>query len=85
MAAVDKVVAAVSRSGVRLFQLVGSVPYTRLDGTATTLALWRGHCRQCGNAFTIATPMPVEDSRMSSKAFERVHCDAHKRGAKRCR
>lgn len=78
-----RMIAAASRSGIRLFYFESTIPYTRRDGTETMLAVWRGHCRQCGEVFTIATPMPGEDGCMAGKAFERVHCDAHKRRAKK--
>lgn len=58
----------------RLFLFAGAEPYTRKDGTATTLLCWRGSCLVCGAGFTVKTPAGVE----GSKAFGRKHCDTHK-------
>jgi hypothetical protein len=78
-------VAVQARKGAaRLFWLTGTVPYVRKDGTATTLAVWTGRCRECGETFTVATRMPsLIDGCIASKAFDRVHCDHHKRQPKR--
>lgn len=35
----------------RLFHLVSVQPYTRKDGSASAVAVWRGTCRVCGSAF----------------------------------
>lgn len=78
-------VAVPARKGAaRLFWLTGTVPYVRMDGTATTLAVWTGRCKECGETFTVATRMPSPiDGCIASKAFDRVHCDHHKRQPKR--
>lgn len=81
---IHKAVAVAGKGAPRLFLLVGTAPYTRLDGTQTELALWEGRCRRCGSPFIIATPMITPETfRLSSKAFGRCHCDIHKRGAKK--
>lgn len=60
------------------FSLVGTRPHTRKDGTETVLYIWRGSCRLCGAGFEVATPAPAADGTVSTNAFGRVHCDAHK-------
>ena len=67
----------VTRSG-RRFKAAGTEPYQRLDGTWTVLKLWLGTCGTCGTPFLVKTPGESKDSRRSH-AFDRVHCDEHKR------
>ncbi len=66
--------ATVKTQDGRLFAFTGAEPYTRQDGTATTLLCWRGACAICGAAFTVKTPPLMADT----KSFGRKHCDAHK-------
>lgn len=61
----------------------GTRPHTCVDGRKVTLYVWRAFCRVCGAPFEVMTPPPDEEGRVHSKAFERVHCDLHKRGARR--
>jgi hypothetical protein len=63
------------RHGTRIFRHVGTEPYQRLDGTMTTLSVWRCACVQCGTPFHIKTPANAR----SSKAFGVVHCSEHRR------
>lgn len=65
---------AVTACDGRTFGWYGVDPYTRKDGSKTTLLLWRGACAVCGEPFTVKTPQQPS----SSKAFARKHCDAHK-------
>ena len=58
----------------RLFSFTDAEPYTRKDGTDTTLLCWNGACTVCGAGFTVKTPQQLE----GSKAFGRKHCEAHK-------
>jgi hypothetical protein len=76
-----RMIAAPERTGARLFYFEKIAPHTRLDGTEVPLAVWRGHCRQCGNAFRVTSPMPGVDGRITSKSFCRVHCNDCKRGS----
>lgn len=65
-------------AGIDRFTRTGEAPYTRKDGTQTTLATWQGLCRQCGKPFEVTTPLPGTDGFTRTKAFGRVRCDAHK-------
>ncbi|MBD5805336.1 hypothetical protein AZOA_47890 [Azoarcus sp. Aa7] len=65
-------------SGVWHFTLKGTRPHLRKDGTATVLACWEGRCRVCGAPFEVTTPQPGAPGFERTKAFGRVHCDAHK-------
>jgi hypothetical protein len=58
----------------RWFLLTGAEPYTRMDGTVTTLLCWNGACAVCGAGFTVKTPRLLT----GTKAFGRKHCEAHK-------
>jgi len=60
--------------GGRIWKRVGEEPYTRRDGTSTTLLVWECFCAKCG--MPIWTKTPVEFGR--SKSFGKKHCDAHK-------
>jgi hypothetical protein len=55
------------------YELMRQDPYTRRDGTLTTLAVWRSHCAQCGDSFELRTPVK------SSKFVPNRRCQAHKR------
>lgn len=61
-----------------IWKLIGSEPYTRKDGTHTTLNLWQRPCAKCGEPFVVkasfcATP---EDKRF--KTFGLIHCLSHR-------
>ena len=60
----------------RVFKRTGVVPYTRLDGTSTMLAVWVSSCAKCGAAFRVSTPEGGTPA--TSHAFGRKHCDQHK-------
>lgn len=66
----------------RIFEYLRQSDYTKMDGSAGSLAIWRGSCRDCGAPFEISTP-PTANSIASSKAFARVHCDVHKKAVTR--
>ncbi|WP_288076438.1 hypothetical protein [Pseudomonas sp.] len=59
------------------FEVVGEEPYTRQDGTQTTLKVWRSHCVDCNQEFTIRTTMAIVDD-SGTKQFMRKRCDEHK-------
>lgn len=61
----------------RVFVLEAVLPYTRQDGSAGALSVWRGTCRQCGAPFELTTSAALHCV-MRSKCFTRVHCDLHK-------
>jgi hypothetical protein len=61
------------------FSLVGTRQHIRQDGTETVLYIWRGSCLVCWAGFEVATPAPLPDGTVNTKAFGRVHCDARKR------
>lgn len=61
----------------RPFHLVSVQPYTRKDGSASALAVWRGTCRVCGAAFELKTTANL-GSLTATKSMQRVHCDLHK-------
>lgn len=60
----------------RLFHLAAVQPYTRKDGSASALAIWRGTCRVCGTAYEVSTPASLSTI-TKSNVFGRVHCDTH--------
>ena len=64
-----------------IFQFVGTKHYTRKDGSASALAVWRGTCRECGAAFDVDTPASLH-TLMQSKALSTVNCPAHRRKPK---
>jgi len=61
---------------------VGERPHTCRDGRKVTLFVWMGFCRVCGQPFEVTTLPPDDSGQVRTKALARVHCDAHKRGAK---
>jgi len=63
------------RSGNRgfSFHLLEERPYTRRDGTQTTIKVWRGYCRDCRDAFEISTPAAVQNAKQSH-AFQIRRC-----------
>jgi rRNA maturation protein Nop10 len=38
------------------YELIRTEPYTRVDGSETTLSVWRSVCPVCGEAFEVRTP-----------------------------
>jgi len=55
------------------YELVRTEPYTRTDGSDTTLAVWRSMCPTCGEAFEVRTPS-------RARRFEpNRRCEKHKR------
>jgi Bifunctional DNA primase/polymerase, N-terminal len=50
-------------------------PYTRRDGTVTTLEVWTGSCVVCGEPFEVRTARATN----RSKVFETTTCPAHRR------
>jgi hypothetical protein len=55
------------------YELVGTVPYTRRDGTATELRQWRGYCADCNAEFIFSSPISA------SKFSPNRRCTKHKR------
>jgi hypothetical protein len=54
------------------YELLGTEPYTRLDGGHTTLAVWQSACPTCGEMFEARTA--VRAGRFSCR-----RCPRHKR------
>jgi hypothetical protein len=54
------------------YKLVGHEPYTRLDGSKTTLVVWSSACPTCGQPFVTRTPMRARNFQ------PRRRCDLHK-------
>jgi hypothetical protein len=73
------VTVASGRHGMRVFQLVGTRPYRRRDGTETILKVWEGRCVICGAPFEVATP----ENATGSKSFEMTTCQVHRRARQR--
>lgn len=59
--------------GGQLYELAKTEPYTRRDGTQTTLVVWRSTCATCGKPFEVRTPS------VSSKFSPNRRCQKHKR------
>ncbi|OJU90984.1 MAG: hypothetical protein BGO13_08635 [Burkholderiales bacterium 66-5] len=60
--------------GGRVWRAVGFEPYTRKDGSETELAVWRGYCTKCNQAFEVKTPgATILDA---SGSFDRKRCRA---------
>lgn len=55
------------------YRCVGEEPYTRRDGTDTTLMVWESECAKCGQAFKFKTPVAA------SKFIPNRRCAKHKR------
>lgn len=66
-----------TRSG-RPWVEVGSEPYTRKDGTETTLIVWESYCVECGIPIFCRTPLNFS----KSKAFGSARCKLHVKGSK---
>lgn len=61
----------------QVYRLVELRPYTRRNGTETTLAVWRSCCAKCGDEFELITPTEA------SKFSPNRRCKEHRRpGAK---
>jgi hypothetical protein len=55
------------------YHLVRSEPYTRTDGSETTLSVWQPDCPVCGSLFEVRTPA-------SGRKFQpNRRCSKHKR------
>lgn len=39
------------------YELVGTKPYVRKDGTASTLIVWSTHCARCADPMECTTPI----------------------------
>jgi hypothetical protein len=61
----------------RIFELRCALPYVRRDGTLSSVAHWRGACRQCGAPFEVTTSGNLA-SLLSTRCFTVVHCQAHR-------
>ena len=55
------------------YELIGTEPYTRRDGSETTLSLWQSECPVCGKAFEVRTPARARKFEPSRR------CEKHKR------
>lgn len=55
------------------YVIVGSIPYTRRDGTRTTLTRWRSWCPRCGDPFEFSMPTTA------TKFEPNRRCQKHKR------
>ena len=66
----------VAKSGM-VWEMVGNEPYTRKDGSASELLIWRGCCQQCDERFEIKTSATINLGKNASD-FGRLHCDACK-------
>ena len=57
----------------QFYKAVEVVPYTRRDGTATSLQVWQSRCAECGTPFSFMAPI-------SGLKFEpNRRCQTHKR------
>lgn len=61
----------------RVFTLQGTEPYTRKNGTETTLNVWHAPCARPGCAEPCVVKTPGESEAAHSKAFNRLHCATH--------
>jgi len=61
------------------YEMIGTEPYIRRDGTETLLVVWRSHCATCGKPFELRTP------KESSKFDPNRRCQKHKRPGVRVR
>lgn len=59
------------------YRLIGFQPYTRANGSETELALWEGHCAQCGAPFLIRLALSF------AKFQPNRRCAKHKSPGKR--
>lgn len=75
--AVEVAVEVIAIHNGRILHLVRSEAYTRRDGSASALAVWRTTCRTCGAAYEITTTAGIH-ALLSSKSFCTVNCPAHR-------
>ncbi|MFC3323318.1 hypothetical protein [Mesorhizobium cantuariense] len=61
----------------QVYRRIGLEPYSKKDGSQTTLAIWRSNCRFCGAEFDCKT------SREAQVFKAALHCKAHRRRADR--
>lgn len=61
----------------RIFELQRVLPYVRRDGTLSSVAHWRGACRQCGAPFEVTTSGNLV-TLVTTRYFSVVHCQAHR-------
>lgn len=61
----------------RVFELEAVLPYTRKDGSASALSVWRGTCRQCGTPFEVTTSANLAVI-TKTKSLSVVHCPDHR-------
>ncbi len=62
----------------QVFNFLKTEPYTRKDGTATTLAVWTSTCRHPGCAQTFEVRVPASAPPENCAAFGAAHCIEHK-------
>lgn len=55
------------------YECVAFEPYSRRDGTTTTLAVWESACARCGATFRFKTP------ESATKFSPNRRCEKHKR------
>jgi hypothetical protein len=55
----------------QLYERVTEIPHTRLDGTETTLTIWRSSCITCGKPFEFKAPT------MAKKFAPNRRCEKH--------
>jgi hypothetical protein len=69
------------------YEVIDLEPHTRLDGTLTTLAVWKSHCNTCGCEFVTRSPVIVtqmlsrrcqEHKRPGSKAMSEIRAKARR-------
>jgi hypothetical protein len=53
-----------NRHGRQSYELEGFMPYVRRDGVQIEMALWRSHCKRCGEPFTCTTAVERGEPRM---------------------
>ena len=58
----------------RQWEEIGTEPYTRKDGSGTTLMVWQSKCADCGAPIICKTPMDYS----TSKAFGLRRCAGHR-------
>ena len=56
------------------YELEAFQPYIRRDGLPTELAVFRSHCKRCGEPFTMTVPSLDREPRLTS--FNK-RCKAH--------
>ena len=55
------------------YECVGTEPYTRLNGTPTTLEIWQSHCVTCGQQFRF------KRASRAKQFYPNRRCPAHRR------